>query len=115
MTHTYSAKTLRQYMKRIEEIKAAWDSKKQGSPHLWYRGLQKSSWPLVPKLYRPRDATRELLHAEDEIREEFVRRAPSLTQLQPRNSWEWYFLMQHYRAPTRLLDWTEDPQIGKGA
>ena len=25
----------------------------------------------------------------------------------PRNDWEWYFLMQHFRAPTRLLDWTD--------
>jgi hypothetical protein len=25
----------------------------------------------------------------------------------PRDDWEWYFLMQHYRVPTRLLDWTE--------
>lgn len=23
------------------------------------------------------------------------------------NHWEWYFLMQHYRMPTRLLDWTD--------
>jgi GNAT superfamily N-acetyltransferase len=37
-------------------------------------------------------------------------RAPGLTGLaeaRPQNSWEWYFLMQHSCAPTRLLDWTE--------
>jgi hypothetical protein len=28
-------------------------------------------------------------------------------QGQPQEEWEWMFLMQHYRAPTRLLDWTE--------
>lgn len=27
----------------------------------------------------------------------------------PRDDWEWIFLMQHYRVPTRLLDWTESP------
>jgi hypothetical protein len=25
---------------------------------------------------------------------------------------EWYFLMQHYGAPARLLDWTENLLIG---
>jgi hypothetical protein len=112
MTLTYEAKTLRQFMKRIEEIRKEWETKKDGKPDLWYRGLQKSSWPLVPKLYRPSEAAKKLLQTEDEIREEFVRRAPSLTTHRPDNAWEWYFLMQHYTAPTRLLDWTEDPQIG---
>jgi hypothetical protein len=112
MKPAYKASTLRQFMKRIEEIGKAWKTKRDGEPDLWYRGLQKSNWALVPKLYRPNDPAKTLLQREDEIREEFVRRAPSLTAYKPENAWEWYFLMQHYRAPTRLLDWTEDPQIG---
>jgi hypothetical protein len=109
---TYTAKNLRQFIKRIEQIKEDWESKKDGEPGLWFRGSQNSSWRLVPKLYRARAPVKELLEREDEMREEFVRRAPSLTSHSPRNVWEWYFLMQHYTAPTRLLDWTEDPQIG---
>jgi len=48
---------------------------------------------------------------KDEIRQEFVVRAPSLGPERPQNSWEWYFLMQHSGAPTRLLDWTETALI----
>lgn len=109
---TYAAKTLLQFMEQIKEIEKTWESKKDGEPSLWYRGERKSTWPLIPKLYRPHSTIKELLSAEDEIREEFVRRAPGLTTYKPANVWEWYFLMQHYGAPTRLLDWTENPQIG---
>src|SRR5438093_13459240 len=27
----------------------------------------------------------------------------------PHEEWEWLFLMQHHRAYTRLLDWSESP------
>ncbi len=38
-------------------------------------------------------------------------RAPSLSEEKPQNDWDWYFLMQHSGAPTRLLDWTESALI----
>jgi hypothetical protein len=52
-----------------------------------------------------------VLLVEDELRQEFVVRAPSFSSERPASSWDWYFLMQHSGAPTRLLDWTEGALI----
>jgi hypothetical protein len=38
-------------------------------------------------------------------------RAPSLISAPPQDDWDWYFLMQHSGASTRLLDWTEGALI----
>jgi predicted secreted protein len=74
----------------------------------WFRGHADAEWRLTPKFYRtpPIDPKTEC-----EIREEFVTHAPAVSNVAPRNEWEWYFLMQHYGAPTRLLDWTDGALI----
>jgi hypothetical protein len=73
----------------------------------WFRGHNDASWELMPKLYRDKPPARGRRTVEDELRQEFMIRAPSLSDERPQNSWDWYFLMQHSGAPTRLLDWTE--------
>jgi len=73
----------------------------------WFRGQTHLSWDLVPNIFRY-----DLQDEEDEIRAEFQRRGPQfLSELPPTDSWGWYFLMQHYRAPTRLLDWTDSALV----
>ncbi len=78
----------------------------------WFRGQQDDAWPLKPKLYRGRLPSKtDLRESEDEIREEFIKRAPIFFEASPaademRAEWEWYFMMQHHQAATRLLDWT---------
>jgi hypothetical protein len=81
----------------------------------WFRGHKKADWSLLPKLYRGGyDEFLPLRETEDEIREEFILRAQSLSDPIPTNAgkWEWYSLMQHHGAPTRLLDWTDGSLIG---
>jgi len=106
------AKSVTEFIHAVEAIKEPWDDKHRDPVGLWFRGIRKSTWPLLPKLYRHLSDEISVGEAEDDIREDFIRRAPSLSSYQPSNAWEWYFLMQHYGAPTRLLDWTENALMG---
>jgi hypothetical protein len=78
--------------------------------HYWFRG-QSSSFDdiLRPLLYRKeyRDSE-EALYEEDMLRSEFMRLGRQVAGGAPRDFWEWYFLMQHFGVPTRLLDWTDN-------
>jgi hypothetical protein len=42
---------------------------------------------------------------------QFKQNASSHLVNRPNDDWEWIFLMQHYRAFTRLLDWSESPLV----
>jgi hypothetical protein len=72
---------------------------------VWFRGQSVGSWKLVPSLARNKDH----LKAESALLKRFIQNAvPHLERL-PTEEWEWMFMMQHHRAPTRLLDWSEGP------
>lgn len=82
------------------------------SQPVWFRGQARSSWKLEPSLIRKGG-----LDHERSLRDEFERDAfPQLARVQMSggdpSEWDWLFLQQHYRVPTRLMDWTESPLIG---
>ena len=92
------------YVAAIRRLTARWDER-------WFRGHTNARWPLVPGAFRKRTYG---FAGEADARDQFELRAPlflsdalAQTTHEPENSWEWYFLMQHYGIPTRLLDWSE--------
>jgi hypothetical protein len=96
------ARSLADFIDHVARLSDAWQS------DLWFRGQSEANWPLTPGLYRTDPS-----HGELYLREEFKRRGLQLLpEKVPSNDWEWYFLMQHYGMPTRLLDWSDGSLFG---
>ena len=78
---------------------------------LWFRGCGNSSYQLLPGLYRHSTvkSSDDLAKLEAETMARFRQRSIPFTDRSLSEDWEALFFMQHYRVPTRLLDWSENP------
>ena len=108
----HPCETLTDFLFEVNKVRSRWRSGKEKSKGdsrpLWFRGQRSAEWDLRPRLYR--DEYRGA--AESEIRLEFEGSGLQLVTTNPnRSKWEWYFLMEHYRAPTRLLNWSGNPLV----
>ena len=76
----------------------------------WWRGHARSGWRLRPHVFR---ITRPGTSYEATIANKFAKYAPTryANCPAPGDVGRWLFLMQHYRLPTRLLDWSESPLL----
>jgi hypothetical protein len=78
----------------------------------WFRGHATDCGTLTPKIFRPQyaDLRNRNRWFECSLIREFKMLAITMTPNPPAmdDQLRWLFLMQHYGAPTRLLDWSEN-------
>jgi FRG domain len=108
----YKVKTVSEFLKTVSDIQNEWTGLANDELIFpWFRGHANSSYLLTPGLYRASiDPDNEYSYRSDFM----LKALPFLsdtTFINPSSDWDWYFLMQHYGLPTRLLDWSEGSLI----
>jgi hypothetical protein len=130
MIETHVVESLRGFLTLLSNFSKKWKDywfEKERQEHKpewaaawlpWFRGEDSAAWllsgtALKPKLYRNDFDPKLILNLEGEMRVEFRRRGAQLIiERASVDKWQWYFLMQHYGAPTRLLDWSDAALVG---
>lgn len=119
--NTFTASSLQQIIQIILRIR------NKLNKVLWFRG-QGAYYNLVPSLLRKSRIIRDprgnktikeglasgstyAFPNQFKMVEKFSNISSHLFKTKPENILEWLCIMQHYRIPTTLLDWTIDPMI----
>lgn len=97
-------------IKGVEEyLKTVWAIKPPSHAVMkLYRG-QSEAKPLLPRLFRSPNEASRVKAVEQTLLKNFQNDSPFLLPSKPGNDWDWLSLGQHFRLPTRLLDWSANP------
>jgi FRG domain len=98
--------SLGQYVEAVDRIWSTWTDQSPEIMEIWFRGQSSSTHQVIPIAYRSPYSEVD----EHRYRHEFFLRARAYLEeatTPPATEWDWYFLMQHYGVPTRLLDFSE--------
>jgi hypothetical protein len=107
MVRKYRVRSVTEYLDQVCAIRDQWNAEDGEYSDPWFRGHRDASWRLTPNIYRL-----GLGEVEMQLRDTFQRMGVQLmVESRPGDDWSWYFIMQHYAAPTRLLDWTDGALI----
>lgn len=94
-----------------------------GYPERWeyYRGQADASWSVTPGITRGLMDIDAVRKADIVIMDHFKRRMREAGRMDRihfwnpssgfQDEWSWYFQAQHYRIPTRLLDWSGKAEV----
>ena len=103
-----------EFTELVDELQPQFASKDE----YYFRGQPDASWLLIDSLTRTMPSgtvTARAIEFETESIELFQTQAhlaaPFLPPLQREEVESWWAIMQHFGAPTRLLDWTVSPYV----